>query len=72
MVVAWTPGTGGGGPVCRAVPWVLSPHAPPSLWFLFLAAGVAWALTIGSPVITWDTLPPSSALPWELLLMYLL
>jgi len=48
---------------CAVGPQSPTPHP---LWFLFLAASVSWALTIGSPVITWGTSPPpSSALPWE-------
>ena len=33
---------------CAVGPQSPTPH---SLWFLFLAAGVAWAFTVGSPVI---------------------
>lgn len=39
---------------CAVGPQSPTPHP---LWFLFLAASVSWALTIGSPVITWGTSP---------------
>ena len=64
VVTAWSPATGGSGPLCRVVPWVLSPLRPTlslvlASWHWYRSGPHCW-----SPVVTWGTpsLPP---LPWE-------